>query len=99
MTLRPCLTCGEPSSGSYCSGCRPADTRPTMRQRGYGTAWDKLSKRLRRLSPFCESCGATEQLSVDHVLPVSDYPELILVVENCRVLCRTCNAKRRMCCA
>ena len=44
--------------------------------------------------PFCEWCEATEQLSVDHVIPVSERPDLAYKVENCRVLCLSCNGKR-----
>ena len=46
------------------------------------------------MSPFCEWCEATEQLSVDHVIPVSERPDLAYKVENCRVLCLSCNGKR-----
>ncbi|UHJ58465.1 HNH endonuclease [Mycolicibacterium fortuitum] len=35
-----------------------------------------------------------EDLSVDHLLPVSDYPELEYAEENCRILCKPCNGKR-----
>lgn len=90
---KPCIKCGEPSPGTHCPGCRPTDTR-TTRDRKNNAQWKNLSKRLRRLSPFCEFCGATEQLSVDHILPVSDYPELTYATENCRVLCKQCNGKR-----
>jgi 5-methylcytosine-specific restriction endonuclease McrA len=58
------------------------------------TRWAKLSKRLRRMSPFCESCGSTEHLSVDHVIPASERPDLIFEVANLRILCSTCNQKR-----
>lgn len=55
MTLRPCLDCGEPSPDARCSPCR-----------GYDAQHDKLSKRARRLQPWCSSCGATEDLQLDH---------------------------------
>lgn len=55
MTLRPCLECGEPSPGARCASCR-----------GYDSQHDKLSKRARRLQPWCSSCGATENLQLDH---------------------------------
>ncbi len=35
-----------------------------------------MSKRLRRASPFCEACGTAADLTVDHVIPVADAPEL-----------------------
>lgn len=96
MTLAPCLVCGEPCAGPRC----PAHTLTPVTARDPGhvhtnpAAWKSLSRKLRRQSPFCEWCGATDRLSVDHVLPVADYPELALAAENCRVLCRVCNGRR-----
>jgi 5-methylcytosine-specific restriction endonuclease McrA len=95
VTLRPCLDCGTPSDGPRC----PAHTT-TTKQRPKGhihtntTRWKNLSKRLRKLSPFCELCGAREQLSVDHILPVSEAPELVFAEENLRVGCLSCNGSR-----
>ena len=95
MTLRPCLTCGTPSTGPRC----PEHTTDTKhRPKGHvhtnTTRWKNLSKRLRKLSPFCELCGAREQLSVDHILPVSEAPELVYAEDNLRVGCLSCNGKR-----
>lgn len=64
MTLRPCLTCGEPSTGPRCA--EHTDSKPTAHARGYDAAWSRLSKRARRLQPFCTDCGATEDLQADH---------------------------------
>lgn len=55
MTLKPCIQCGEPSPGTRCSPCR-----------GYDAEHERLSKRARRLQPWCGSCGATENLELDH---------------------------------
>ena len=65
MTLRPCLTCGLPSAGPRCTE-HTTTAKGTARQRGYDTAWDRLSKRARKLQPFCEVCGSTEDLQTDH---------------------------------
>lgn len=98
MTLKPCATCGEPAPATYCDEHRPVDTRAKVRTAGHvhtnTAAWKRLSKRLRRMSPFCEFCGATEALSVDHIIPVSERPELAYEVANCRVLCLVCNGRR-----
>lgn len=94
MVNKPCIKCGEPSPGTYCPGCRPADTRTDRNRATNTTRWKAFSKRLRRASPFCETCGSVEDLSVDHLLPVSDYPELEYAEENCRILCKPCNGKR-----
>lgn len=96
MIAKPCITCGEPTAGTRCPEHRLKDTRTDRTHVAWknGTAWKNLSKRLRRLSPFCEWCGDTEALSVDHILPESDYPELAYASENCRVLCKPCNGRR-----
>lgn len=94
--MRPCLDCGEPTDGPRCPEHTTTDTR--VRDKAHvhtNTArWKALSKRLRKLSPFCELCGAIEQLSVDHILPVSEAPELAYAEENCRIACLTCNGRR-----
>lgn len=94
--LKPCITCGEPSPGTYCPGCRPADirVRKVKGQAAYDPVWRKLSQRARRLQPWCEDCGATEDLTADHVLPKLDYPELVHAIENLAVRCRSCNSRR-----
>jgi 5-methylcytosine-specific restriction endonuclease McrA len=98
--LKPCLGCGEPTNGSRCADCQlprtqPAD-RPSATQRGYDSRWQALSKRLRKRSPFCEwpGCGSTTNLTVDHIIPLSEDPALRLEPLNCRVLCRTHNTQR-----
>ena len=93
MTLRPCLTCGTPATGPRCPDHTVDRARDHIASFNLGR-WKALSKRLRRLSPFCEQCAATVNLTVDHVLPVSQFPELTYAVENCRVLCKVCNGKR-----
>ena len=56
MTLRPCLDCGEPTA---------LTRRPE--HRGYDAEWDRLSRRARRLQPWCSDCGSTEDLQADHL--------------------------------
>lgn len=69
MTLRPCLTCGTPSDDSRCPEHRAERERTvkgTARERGYSSSWDRLSRRARKLQPFCEVCGAPDDLQADH---------------------------------
>ncbi|MGY3555654.1 5-methylcytosine-specific restriction endonuclease McrA [Williamsia sp. R60] len=99
MPLRPCTECGEPHEGTgRCDPCRrAADTareRPASRAHQGTARWTRLSTRLRALAPFCETCGSTKSLEVDHILPVLEFPELVYVMENLRVLCRVCNRSR-----
>jgi 5-methylcytosine-specific restriction endonuclease McrA len=97
---RPCISCGDViSSGSRCDDCKlPA--KPRARPKGHHRnteRWKQLSRRLRRLSPFCELCGATRLLEVDHVIP---YEEALMLgideynQHNLRVCCKSCNGRR-----
>lgn len=49
---------------------------------------------MRKLSPFCEWCGSTDQIEADHIIPVSEDPALALEPLNIRCLCRTHNRRR-----
>lgn len=93
MTMRTCLDCGEPCDGSRC----PAhDIKGTATQRGYDAAWDRLSKRARRLQPFCTDCGATEGLQCDHLpeawaAKAAGKPIKLTMID---VVCGPCNIAR-----
>jgi 5-methylcytosine-specific restriction endonuclease McrA len=58
------------------------------------TRWNRLSARLRQRAGACERCGSTQDLTVDHLWPVSLRPDLAWDEEWMRVLCRSCNSKR-----
>ena len=100
MPLSVCLGCGEPTEGTRCGPCaydHEQDTeRPTREQRGYDKAWRRLSERARKLQPFCEDCGATENLTTDH------SPEawrrrargLAVRLQDVAVVCGPCNNRR-----
>lgn len=92
MTLRPCLTCGEPCAGPRCDE-HTTDPKLPAAQRGYDAAWTRLSKRARRLQPFCTDCGATEDLQADHTpeawaRKAAGKP---LRLADVQVLCGPCN--------
>lgn len=93
MTLRPCLTCGEPSSKPRCPAHRPKDRKPSRQQRGYDAAWQKLSQRARRLQPFCSRCGAVTDLETDHTPEAWARHDagLPIRLEDVDVLCGPCN--------
>lgn len=90
MTARPCLDCGEPGPGTRCPDCqqhRPAErARGTAHERGYDARWTRLSRRARRLQPFCTWCGAVDHLQADHLR----WPARSL--DDVRVLCQPCHA-------
>ena len=80
MVLKPCLTCGALSDGSYCpEHRRGGSTRQRRRTRAVVMIRD---------GHRCQLCGAPAT-DVDHVLPVSeggrDDPS------NLRALCAHCN--------
>jgi 5-methylcytosine-specific restriction endonuclease McrA len=91
---RPCIGCGDViPSGSLCADGRPRDRKVSARTRGYGTAWDRLSKRARRLQPWCESCGAVDDLQADHTPEAWERKAAgkPIRLHDIRVLCGPCN--------
>lgn len=95
MTLSPCLTCGEPTNGPRC----PEHTvprvkvKPSAQARGYDGQWNKLSKRARRLQPFCSTCGSTEDLQADHLPQAWERKAAgkAIRLNDIQVLCGPCN--------
>ena len=53
---------------------------------------------IKQKGRVCAECGhrilKNNDITVDHIKPRSKYPELSLKIENLRVLCRSCNAKK-----
>lgn len=97
MSLKPCIAprCGELSEESRCPEHR-IKYRPksTKRSRNNPTRWKALSRRLRRLQPWCTQCNATEHLTVDHIVPVSVDPDREFDESNLQVLCKSCNSQK-----
>lgn len=93
---RPCLGCGRLiESGSRCIECQPKRKPRDTAHAGTDRRWRTLSNRLRKASPFCEIPGCTSaDLTTDHILPVSVFPELAYEELNCRVICRSHNGRR-----
>jgi 5-methylcytosine-specific restriction endonuclease McrA len=92
MTMRPCLDCGEPSDGPRCPE-HTTDPKTSAAHRGYDAAWTKLSKRARRLQPFCSGCGATDDLQTDHTPEAwaRKAAGLTIRLQDVQVLCGPCN--------
>lgn len=94
MLMQPCVTCGDLSMKNRCEA-HQLPSAPKNRSKHVAHAnrsrWKNLSRRLRKMSPFCEMCGAKDDLTVDHIVRVTDRPEWTYEVDNCRVLCRRCN--------
>ncbi len=71
MTMRPCLSCGEPSEQTRCDECAPGAGRrrwpkASPRARGYDRRWDVLSARLRAVA-VCSGCGTRDDLQGHHL--------------------------------
>jgi hypothetical protein len=57
--------------------------------------WVVLRSRiLAKYGRVCMKCGATSDITVDHIKPRSLYPELELEFDNMQVLCRCCNSAK-----
>ena len=93
---RPCLTCGEPTEDTYCQEHRAPSEQAGANARGYDYTWQKLSERARRLSPLCEDCHTTEDLTVDHTPAAWERKAAGKVIRliDVAVVCRSCNGKR-----
>jgi len=88
---RPCLDCGAKiSSGSRCDNCTPEKAKTA--DRGYGSAWAKLSRAAIRAHPWCTDCGTRgsrgNPLTGDHLR----WPARSL--SDVEVVCRRCNSRR-----
>lgn len=101
-----CSECGtayhRDQTGGACPECKPRDdgardvARGNRHQRGYDNTWQRLSKRARKLQPFCSDCGAEDDLTGDHSTESWDRKErgLVIRVRDIDVVCRRCNAER-----
>jgi 5-methylcytosine-specific restriction endonuclease McrA len=90
MPMSPAAACLTPRCpGRAVSGGRGRCQRhvQSQTQRGYGAAWQALSRAQRRAVPYCARCGATDDLTADHI--VSGDPSRL------QTLCRSCNVAKR----
>lgn len=97
--LVPCLDCRALSrNGSRCTRCQAvADAqrdqqRGSASSRGYGARWRSLARAAMAAHPYCAGCGATSDLTVDHVVPIARGGTP--TPENLQVLCRSCNSAK-----
>lgn len=95
---RPCLDCGTlTSEGNRCELHRKAAVNRWRAMRGpspyMDPAWKKLSATLRLKRPWCEVCGTREDLTVDHLDPISKGGPLLAPEHRLRVVCRKCHGR------
>lgn len=67
--------------------------RPTSREQGYDSAWDRVAKRRREIDHYlCQACLAIDRLTastdVDHIIPLHVRYDWRLEIDNTQVLCR-----------
>ena len=106
MALKTCASCfhnfpPQELTRGRCPDCarrydrakdaRRRARRGTTSERGYDAEYRELRKTAIRAHPFCAECGATDDLTADHVVPLSQGgdPHGALVVR-----CRSCNSRR-----
>lgn len=97
MTMRPCLTCGEPCDGPRCPDhTHSTRHRGSARKRGYGHQWDKLSARARKMQPWCLDCGSTENLQADHLPSAWERHAAgkTIRLADIEIVCNLCNVRR-----
>lgn len=95
--LQPCIECGELSMENRCEEHRPQPApKKYSTARGYDSAWFRLSRRARKLQPFCLDCGTSDDLTGDHSTEAWERKEkgLPIRLQDVEVRCRSCNAKK-----
>jgi 5-methylcytosine-specific restriction endonuclease McrA len=106
--LRVCAQqgCGTRVSSGYCATCRPTRREHThATDPRYGTMrWRRYSAQRRAEHPFCALCGAlaagqehgVSRGVTDHIIPVTEAPDLFDDPTNHRTLCRRCNRQAQV---
>lgn len=94
--LKACADCGDLTDRARCTTCRPPDHELSASRRGYDSAWVRLSRRARRLQPWCIDCGTSADLTVDHSTQAWERHAagLEIRLEDVAVVCRPCNSRR-----
>ena len=65
--------------------------RPSYRERGYSTAWDKLRRQVIDANPTCGICHVRPSKLVHHWNEVRTNPDLVLAPSNLVAICGTCH--------
>lgn len=106
MPIRPdrICSCGKRvKSGTLCEcerrraaerKARHDQNRPSARERGYTTAWQKARAAFLKLHPFCEKCGG-EATIVDHIIPHRGDQARFWDRHNWQPLCTPCHSSAK----
>ncbi len=98
LMSRAARVCAEPgcpvlvTSSARCPRHVLQRHRPSRQQLGWDNDWLRLVKAAISAQPWCSHCGATADLTGDHIHPLSHGG--LSVAENIQVLCRSCNARK-----
>lgn len=98
--MKPCLTCGLPSAATRCDEHTLEQARRESRRDTEHPAyanrarWKNTSRRARAAQPWCLDCGATTDLTVDHIVPFRERPDLAYAQDNLTVRCRSHNSSK-----
>jgi len=69
--------------------------RRRVAQRFYSSpAWRRVRDAVRRRDGACLECGTRRDLTVDHIIPRAQAPELAYDPDNLRTLCRRCHGRK-----
>lgn len=70
---------------------RPREPRPSARERGYDSRWDKARKTYLAHNPLCVMCKREGRVTpanvVDHIVPHKGSQELFWNADNWQSLC------------
>lgn len=66
--------------------------RPSARDRGYGSKWQKAREAFLKDHPFCVRCGKPSCV-VDHITPHRGDTKLFWSRTNWQALCRSCHSR------
>lgn len=104
---RPCPRCRARMEGETCERCGKStkrdqkaydELRGSASERGYNHAWNVFAADYKRRHPLCADCedkGLTVAVEeVDHVIPLSERPDLKFDERNLRGRCKPCHVRK-----
>ncbi|MBP7336877.1 HNH endonuclease [Niveispirillum sp.] len=109
MPWSPPKPCAHPGCGAlvhsrYCAAHQRAERaasdarRPSARERGYGSKWERARAEFLACNPWCVRCkeaGRQVQAShVDHITPHRGDDRLFWSRSNWQALCRPCHSSK-----